>query len=152
MRDENLWYAALAARAHGNRLPYAQIDPRSGQLAGTTSLADPEPRLRTLSIGYTWLGRRWWRTGINTEAKLLLLTNAFETLGAVGVALVTDILNTRAQIAIERLGTTHEGVLRKHRRSADGTWRDSVLYAIVDDDWPTAKVTPTARGRDIQKS
>ncbi|MET0492596.1 MAG: GNAT family protein [Actinoplanes sp.] len=137
--------AALGARARGSRLPYAQIDATTGEFAGTTSLADPDPGQRTVSIGYTWLGRRWWRSGMNTEAKLLLMTYAFETLGAVRVAWVTDILNLRAQAAIERLGAVREGVLRKHRRRADGSWRDTVLYAMVDDDWPAAKAALTAR-------
>ncbi|MEU4428428.1 GNAT family protein [Actinoplanes sp. NPDC024001] len=130
---------ALAARARGARLPYAQIDVATGRFAGTTSFADPDPRLRTLSIGYTWLGQRWWGNGMNTEAKLLMLTFAFEVLGAVRVALVTDIRNERSQAAIEGVGAIREGVLRKHRRRADGSWRDTVLYAIVDDDWPQVK-------------
>lgn len=131
--------AALAARAHGLRLPYAQIDTTTGQFAGTTSFADLDPVLRVLTIGYTWLGRQWWGTGANAEAKLLMLTFAFETLDAVRVALVTDIRNQRAKAAIERLGATQEGTLRKHRRRADGSWRDTVIYAITDDDWPQVK-------------
>ncbi|AGZ40654.1 GNAT family N-acetyltransferase [Actinoplanes friuliensis] len=131
--------AALAARARGLRLPYAQIDVATGRFAGTTSFADPDPVLRTLTIGYTWLGRQWWGTGANAEAKLLMLTFAFETLGAVRVVMVTDVLNVRAQAAIVRLGATQEGTLRKHRRRADGSWRDTVIYAITDDDWPRIK-------------
>ncbi|WP_093621903.1 GNAT family N-acetyltransferase [Actinoplanes philippinensis] len=129
-------------------MPYAQIEVASGRFAGTTSFAEPDPRLRTVMIGYSWLGRQWWGSGINAEAKLLMLAFAFETLGAVRVPLVTDILNVRAQAAIERLGAQKEGVLRKHRRRADGSWRDTVLYAIVDDDWPDLKrrlETRTAR-------
>ncbi|MEV4627309.1 GNAT family protein [Micromonospora sp. NPDC049523] len=136
---------ALAARAKGTRLPYAQIDLGTGEFAGTTSFADLNPALRALSIGYTWLGQRWWRTGLNTESKLLMMTFAFETLGAVRVAWHTDIHNQRSQAAIERLGAVREGVLRKHRKRADGTWRDTVLYAMVDDDWPSAKERLTAR-------
>ncbi|MEU4221054.1 GNAT family protein [Actinoplanes sp. NPDC026623] len=131
--------AALAARARGVRLPYAQIDTATGRFAGTTSFADPDPVLRTLTIGYTWLGRPWWGTGANAEAKQLMLTFAFERLAAVRVMLVTDIRNQRAQAAIERLGATREGTLRKHRRRADGSWRDTVIYAITDDDWPRVK-------------
>lgn len=131
--------AALAARARGLRLPYAQIDTATGRFAGTTSFADPDPVLRTLTIGYTWLGRQWWGTGANAEAKLLMLTFAFEALGAVRVALVTDVRNQRAQAAIERLGAAREGTLRKHRRRTDGSWRDTAIYAIVDDDWPQVK-------------
>ncbi|MFG1608543.1 GNAT family N-acetyltransferase [Actinoplanes sp. NPDC049265] len=131
--------AALAGRARGVRLPYAQIDPVTGRVAGTTSIADPDPRQRSLTVGHTWLGRSWQGTGFNAAAKLLLLTYAFETLRTVRVSLVTDVRNLRAQAAIERLGATREGVLRKHRRRADGSWRDTVLYAIVDDDWPRVR-------------
>jgi len=137
--------AALASRAQGKRLPYAQIDLRTGTFAGTTSLSDLDPGQRSLTIGHTWLGARWQGTGMNTEAKILLLTYAFETLEAVRVTWVTDIRNLRAQAAIERLGAAREGVLRKHRRRADGSWRDTVLYAMVDDDWPAAKTALTAR-------
>ncbi|MDI6103647.1 GNAT family protein [Actinoplanes sp. NEAU-A12] len=139
--------AALAARARGVRFPYAQIDAATGRFAGTTSFADPDPTLRTLTIGYTWLGRPWWGTGANAESKLLMLGFAFETLGAIRVSLVTDIRNERAQAAIERLGASREGVLRKHRRRADGSWRDTVMYAITDDDWPTVKHDLKARLR-----
>jgi RimJ/RimL family protein N-acetyltransferase len=96
-------------------------------------------------IGHTWLGQRWWRTGHNTEAKLLLLSHAFETLGAVRVVFHTDLRNTRSQGAIERLGAVREGVLRKHRRRWDGSWRDTVQYAMVDDEWPAAKETLATR-------
>ena len=137
--------AALAARARGTRLPYAQIDVATGLFAGTTSFADPDPALRCVTVGYTWLGRRWWGNGMNVEAKLLMWTFAFEVLGAVRVALVTDIRNERAQKAIEGLGAVREGVLRKHRRRSDGSWRDTVLYAVVDDDWPQVKQGLDAR-------
>jgi N-acetyltransferase len=131
--------AALAARARGRRLPYAQLDAATGQFAGTTSFVEPDPVQRTLWIGYTWLGQRWWRTGMNVESKLLMMTFAFEELGAVRVVWYTDIRNVRSQAAIEGLGATREGVLRKHRRRADGSWRDTVQYAMVDDNWPAAK-------------
>jgi RimJ/RimL family protein N-acetyltransferase len=138
---------ALAARARGERLPYAQVDAVTGEVAGTTSYYEVNPAARALAIGHTWLGRRWWRTGHNTEAKLLLLTHAFDTLGAARVVWHTDIDNTRSQAAIERLGATKEGVLRKHRIRFDGTWRDTVQYAMTDDDWPAARERLTARLR-----
>jgi RimJ/RimL family protein N-acetyltransferase len=137
--------AALAARHRQDRLPFAQIDAVTGEFAGTTSFYEVSPALRTLGIGHTWLGQRWWRTGHNTEAKLLMLGYAFETLGAVRVVWHTDIRNTRSQVAIERLGAVREGVLRKHRIRADGSWRDTVQYAMVDDDWPAAKAALAAR-------
>ena len=131
--------AALATRATGERFPYAQIDADSGEFAGTTSFYEVIPALRSISIGHTWLGRRWWRTGHNTESKLLMMGHAFETLGAARVVWHTDIHNARSQAAIERLGATREGVLRKHRIRTDGSWRDTVQYAMTDDDWPAAR-------------
>jgi N-acetyltransferase len=138
---------ALDARNRRARLPYAQIDEATGEFAGTTSFYEVNPALRALGIGHTWLGQRWWRTGHNTESKLLLMTFAFETLGAVRLVWHTDIFNTRSQAAIERLGATREGVLRKHRLRYDGSWRDTVQYAMVDDDWPAAKAALAARLR-----
>jgi N-acetyltransferase len=137
--------AALAGRESRARLPFAQFDARTGEFAGTTSFSEVNPVQRALGIGHTWLGQRWWHTGHNTEAKLLLLSHAFETLGAVRVVWHTDIRNIRSQAAIERLGAAREGVLRKHRRRADGSWRDTVQYAMVDDDWPAAKTALAAR-------
>jgi len=94
---------------------------------------------RSVTIGYTWLGQRWWGAGVNAEAKLLLMTYAFDQLGTVRVVWVTDIRNSRAQAAIARLGAVREGVLRKHRRRADGSWRDTVVYSILADEWPTVR-------------
>ena len=130
---------ALAARARGERFAYAQLDAGTGEVAGTTSYYEVDPAARAIAIGHTWLGRRWWRTGHNTESKLLMLTHAFDTLGAARVSWHTDLNNTRSQEAIDRLGATREGVLRKHRIRRDGSWRDTVQYAMVDDDWPAAK-------------
>ena len=137
--------AALAARARGERFAYAQLDAVTGEFAGTTSLYDVVPAVRTLAIGHTWLGRKWWRTGLNTESKLLLLSYAFDELGAVRVVWHTDIYNVRSQAAIARLGATHEGLLRKHRLRRDGSWRDTMQYAMTDDDWPAARDRLTAR-------
>jgi RimJ/RimL family protein N-acetyltransferase len=137
--------AALAARARGDRLPFAQLDAVSGEFLGTTSYYDVAPSLRTLAIGHTWLGRRWWRTGHNTESKVLLLSHAFDTLGAARVVWHTDIRNARSQVAIERLGAVKEGVLRKHRIRPDGTWRDTVQYSMCDDDWPACGARLRAR-------
>jgi N-acetyltransferase len=137
--------AALAARARGSRFAYAQFDARTGEFAGTTSLYEVAPESRSLAIGHTWLGRRLWRSGHNTESKLLLLRHAFDTLGAARVVWHTDLLNIRSQEAIARLGATREGVLRKHRLRFDGSWRDTVQYAMTDDDWPAAHRRLAAR-------
>jgi RimJ/RimL family protein N-acetyltransferase len=130
---------ALAARARGERLAYAQFDVSTGQFIGTTSLYEVNPDLRALAIGHTWLGRRWWRGAHNTESKLLLLSYAFDTLGAARIVWHTDIHNERSQTAIARLGATREAVLRKHRIRRDGSWRDTVQYSMTDDDWPAAR-------------
>ena len=136
---------ALGARARGERFAYAQIDVATGAVIGTTSFYDVDPSLRTIAIGHTWLGRRWWRTGHNTESKLLMLTHAFDTLGAARVVWHTDIHNTRSQDAIARLGATREGELRKHRIRRDGSWRTTVQYSMTDDDWPAVRDRLTDR-------
>jgi RimJ/RimL family protein N-acetyltransferase len=130
---------ALAARAAGQRFAYSQFDAVTGDFAGSSSYYDIDPSLRTIAIGHTWLGRRWWRTGHNTESKLLMLSHAFDTLGAARVVWHTDIHNERSQAAIARLGATREGELRKHRIRRDGSWRTTVQYSMTDDDWPAAR-------------
>jgi RimJ/RimL family protein N-acetyltransferase len=137
--------SGLAARARGDRLPYAQIDVASGEFAGSSSYYEINPALRVLGIGHTWLGKRWWRSGHNTESKLLMLTHAFDGLGAARVVWHTDIYNEQSQAAIARLGATREGELRKHRIRRDGSWRTSVQYSMTDDDWPAAKTRLTDR-------
>lgn len=135
-----------AVRNH--RMCWAQIDIRHGAdgvVAGTTSYYEIHPETRSVAIGFTWLGRDWWRTGLNTEAKLLLLRRAFDDLGAVRVFWQTDIRNTRSQDAIARLGAEREGVLRKHKLRPDGSWRDTVQFAMTDEDWPVVREKLTRR-------
>ncbi|MFF4879012.1 MULTISPECIES: bifunctional pyridoxamine 5'-phosphate oxidase family protein/GNAT family N-acetyltransferase [unclassified Micromonospora] len=132
--------AALAAQHRGERVPWVQRCAATGAVVGSTSYYEIDPERRSVAIGYTFLGRPWWRTGINTEAKLLLLSRAFDELGAVRVAWHTDIRNERSQAAIERLGATREGVLRMHRQRPDGSWRDTVQYAMTVDEWPNAQL------------
>ncbi|MFJ8685159.1 GNAT family N-acetyltransferase [Micromonospora wenchangensis] len=146
---------ALDARRRGERVPWVQRCARTGSVIGSTSYYDLDPARRCVTIGYTWLGRPWWGGGVNTEAKLLLLGRAFDELGAVRVVWQTDIRNTRSQAAIARLGATREGVLRMHRQRPDGSWRDTVQYAMTVDEWPNAqarlrewlrRTAPAARG------
>jgi RimJ/RimL family protein N-acetyltransferase len=136
---------ALAARARAERFAYAQLDAGTGEFAGTTSYYEVDPAARAIGIGHTWLGKRWWRTGHNTESKLLMLTHAFDTLGAGRVVWHTDVHNVRSQDAIARLGATREGELRKHRIRRDGSWRTSVQYSMTDDDWPAVRDRLTDR-------
>jgi RimJ/RimL family protein N-acetyltransferase len=118
---------------------WAQVDLRSGEVAGLTTYYDIDPALRTVAIGSTWLGQRFWRTGVNTEAKLLLLQRAFDDLDCARVVWHVDVLNERSQAAVSRLGAHREGVLRKHKIRRDGSWRDTVLFSMTDDEWPAAR-------------
>ncbi|SHM44503.1 bifunctional pyridoxamine 5'-phosphate oxidase family protein/GNAT family N-acetyltransferase [Cryptosporangium aurantiacum] len=136
---------ALADAERGERVPFAQVDAVTGRAIGSTSYYEIEPSRPSLAIGYTFLGRDWWRSGVNTEAKLLLLGHAFETLGAERVTWHTDILNLRSQAAIERLGAVREGVLRRHKQRQDGSWRDTVLYGMTSTEWPTHRDRLRAR-------
>jgi len=126
-------------------ITWAQVDQRTGEVAGLTTYYDIDPDQRTVAIGSTWLGRRFWRTGLNTEAKLLLLRRAFDDLGCARVVWHVDILNERSQAAVERIGGVREGVLRKHKIRRDGSWRDTVLYSMTDDEWPEARDRLEAR-------
>jgi N-acetyltransferase len=142
---ERLVRDMLAAREAHTKVSWVQVDARSGEVAGTTSYYEINPESRSVAIGYTWLGRRWWRTGVNTEAKLLLLRRAFDDLGAVRVVWHTDIRNERSQTAIARLGARREGILRKHKPRRDGSWRDTVQFSMIDDDWPAVRARLRAR-------
>jgi RimJ/RimL family protein N-acetyltransferase len=122
-------------------LPFAQVEAATGRAVGITTYRDIDERHRTLEVGGTWLGRRWWRTAINTEAKLLILGHAFEVLQANRVAIKTDIRNERSQAAIERLGAKREGVLRHQYIRPDGTLRDTVLYSVIPEEWPAVRAS-----------
>ncbi len=138
---------ALADCERGVRLPWAQIDVATGEIAGETSYYEVLPSHRGLCIGHTWLGARWQRTGLNTEAKLLLLGRAFDELRAIRVGWHTHVSNERSRRALERLGASFEGVHRKHRIRADGSVRDTAVYGMTDDDWPEARAALRARLR-----
>jgi N-acetyltransferase len=132
--------ASLLARAHaGELVPFAQVETAGGRAVGVTTYDDLALEDRRIEIGGTWLGRPWWRTAINTEAKLLLLEHAFETLGVNRVSLKTDHRNERSQAAIARLGAVREGVLRAHMLRPDGTVRDTVYFSILAAEWPAVK-------------
>ncbi|WP_198663789.1 GNAT family N-acetyltransferase [Jiangella endophytica] len=127
---------ALAAAARGDVVAWAIRRRADGRVVGSTSYLDIDPANRRVEVGATWIGPAWWRTEVNTATKLLVIGHAFETLGLERVALKTDHLNVRSQRAIERLGAVREGVLRHHVRRPDGSWRDTVYYSIVREEWP----------------
>jgi RimJ/RimL family protein N-acetyltransferase len=136
---EALIAADLEAQARGAVIVFAQVEAATGRPVGSTSYLNISRPDRGLEIGSTWLGRPWQRTGINTESKYLLLRHAFEDLGAVRVQLKTDLRNLQSQAAIARLGAVREGLLRKHMLVRDGHIRDTVMFSIVDTEWPAVK-------------
>lgn len=130
--------AALEAQAQGRALPFAVRDV-DGEIVGSTRFYYLEPTVPRLGIGYTWYMPRVQRTGVNTEAKRLLLAHAFETLGCLSVVFETSWFNQASRTAIARLGARQDGVLRNHQRHADGTPRDTVVFSIIDREWPAVK-------------
>ena len=136
---------ALDAVHAGTRACWTQREASTGRIVGTTSYWAVDPDQRAVHIGGSMLGRPYWRTGINTESKLLLLTRAFEELDAVRVEFWTDVTNERSQRAVERLGAVREGVLRSHRPRPDGSWRETVTYSMIASEWPAARDRLTAR-------
>jgi RimJ/RimL family protein N-acetyltransferase len=142
---------ALAWQDAGTAVPFAIVRANDGVVIGSTRFFDLErwawpqghPRhgciLDACEIGYTWLARWAIRTAANTEAKLLMLTHAFETWRMLRVCLHTDVRNQRSRAAIERIGAKFEGVLRSHRMAADHIARDSARYSIVAAEWPDVK-------------
>ena len=130
--------SALEQQAAGACLAFAVRDA-AGDVVGTTRYYDLAPTVPRLQVGYTWYARRAQRTGLNTEAKLLLLAHAFEAMGCVSVGLQTSHLNLASRKAIARIGAVQEGILRHHLRHKDGSLRDTVCFSIVDTEWPGAK-------------
>lgn len=130
--------AALAKQAAGEQLAFTVRDA-AGRIVGSTRYYELLPDTPRLCIGYTWYARSVQRTGLNTEAKWLLLGHAFETLGCASVGFHTSAQNAASRAAIIRLGATEEGILRQHVRHRDGSLRDSVCYSILDSEWPSVK-------------
>ena len=133
------WPAYLADALRPEFVAWATVDAASGRAVGATRFGDISPADGRLEIGWTWIAPSHQRSAVNSEAKLLQLTYAFEELGATRVALKTDGRNERSQRAIERIGGVREGVLRRHIRMPDGFMRDTVYYSILADEWPAAR-------------
>jgi RimJ/RimL family protein N-acetyltransferase len=131
--------AAFELQQKGTSLPFVTIERSSGRIVGSTRFGNYDPANRRIEIGWTWLAKPWQRTAINTEAKYLMLTHAFERLHCVRVELKTDVLNTPSRQAMLRIGAKEEGVLRKHTLMWSGRYRDSIYYSILDEEWPEVK-------------
>jgi RimJ/RimL family protein N-acetyltransferase len=128
----------LDLQQKGSMLPFTVFDA-SGQCAGMTTYMNVDAVNRRVEIGSTWYARRVQRTGLNTEAKLLLLTHAFEKLACIAVELRTSFFNRESRRAIERLGAKLDGILRSHMLHSDGSQRDTCVYSILDGEWPAVK-------------
>jgi N-acetyltransferase len=148
-----LWYTAvpspetmradiaekLAEQAGGTRLPFTVRRHDTGAVVGATTYLNIQPAVPRLEIGSTWTARSAQRTGINAESKLLLLTHAFDVVGCLAVEFRTHWHNVQSRTAIERLGAKQDGVLRNHRRMPDGSLRDTVVFSILDSEWPAVR-------------
>ena len=135
----------LADGRGGGRTAYAvrlaadsELGP-SGTLVGTSSLLEADLGNESVHLGSTFYGPRWWGTAVNPDAKLLLLAHAFDGCGFGRLKIQTDALNTRSQDAIARLGAVREGVLRRHTRREDGTFRDTVVFSVLRAEWPSVR-------------
>jgi N-acetyltransferase len=117
----------------------------AGTMVGTSSLTEADLRNESIHLGSTLYGSRWWGTKVNPEAKLLLMTHCFEECGYGRVKIQTDLRNTRSQAAIAKLGAKREGVIRRHIKREDGTFRDSVVFSVLTDEWPEVKAGLQAR-------
>lgn len=131
--------SALAGQEAGHMLPWAVRELDHGKVIGSTRYHDIVTPVDRVEIGYTWYGKSWQRSHVNTTCKLLLLDHAFATLGCKVVGLRTDNFNFASQRAIEGLGARKDGVIRHHQARRDGTVRDSVMYSILASEWPDVK-------------
>lgn len=136
---EELVQSAITARSQGLALPFAVVIKSTGKVAGTTRLYDFNFQYKSCEIGHTWYGVDYQRTFVNSACKRLLLEYCFETLNFNRVQFQTDETNVRSQKAIERLGAVKEGILRKHKIRTGGALRNSVIYSILDEEWPVVK-------------
>jgi RimJ/RimL family protein N-acetyltransferase len=131
--------AALKGYEDGHMLPFAVRERATGAIVGSTRYHDIVMAVERVEIGYTWYAASRQRSPVNTSCKLLLMTHAFETLGAQLVGWRTDNYNFRSQSAIERLGAHRDGVIRHHALRRDGTVRDTVMYSLLAGEWPEVK-------------
>lgn len=131
--------AALRMRKDLGAMPFAVRDNAADEIVGSTRYFNVDALNRRLEIGHTWYATRTQRTAINTECKLLLLTHAFEKLKCIAVEFRTHWFNRASREAIARLGAKQDGVLRNHQISVDGSYRDTVVFSIIESEWPAVR-------------
>ena len=130
---------ALDEQRRGVSLPFVTIEKSSNKIVGSTRFGNIDVENLRAEIGWTWINPAWQRTFVNTEAKLLMLTHAFETWKCIRVELKTDALNEKSRNAILRLGARQEGIFRQHMICSSGRLRDTVYFSILDNEWPSVK-------------
>lgn len=130
---------ALEEQREGRSLPFATRDLVTGRIAGCTRFGNIDLHHRKVEIGWTWVGKPFQRSHVNTEAKYLMMRHAFETVGCVRVELKTHSMNAKSRNAMLRIGCKEEGTLRKHSVNERGVWRDTVYFSVLDDEWPAVK-------------
>ena len=131
--------AALADQMLGKAVPFVTVEQESGTVVGSTRFGNIDTANRKAEIGWTWINPKWQRTAINTEAKLLMLTHAFEVWKCIRVELKTDVKNQRSRKAMKRIGCVEEGILRNHMITENNRFRDSIYFSIIESEWPTIK-------------
>lgn len=130
---------AFSEKEFGRALPFVVICNDTRKVIGTTRYCNADGKNQRVEIGHTWYAKRYQRTAVNTECKLLLLAHAFEQLDAIAVEFRTSWYNHASRTAIARLGAKQDGVLRNHQKLADGSYRDTVVFSIINQEWPAAK-------------
>ena len=143
---------SLALQEKGLALPFVVRHLPSGEIVGSTRYMNIEADRRRLEIGTTWYAKQVQRSPLNTEAKLLLLRHAFEALGCIAVEFRTHYFNQRSREAIAKLGAKQDGILRQHSFAADGNLRDTVVFSVLDCEWPTVKTHLQYRLNRLQQS
>ena len=141
---------ALGEAARKVSVPFATIEKSTNKVVGSTRFGNIDVKNRKAEIGWTWINSKWQRTAINTEAKLLMLTHAFEIWDCARVELKTDVLNEKSRNAILRLGAKEEGILRRHMITDAGRFRDTVYFSIIDSEWQTVKANLNEKLRSFQ--
>lgn len=131
-------------------LPFVTMDRARNKIVGSTRFGNIDTNNRKVEIGWTWINPAWQRTYINSEAKILMLTHAFETWKCIRVELKTDVLNDKSKNAMRRMGATEEGTLRNHMITESGRFRDSVFFSIIESEWQDVKANLTAKLRSYR--
>jgi RimJ/RimL family protein N-acetyltransferase len=134
------WVAtAIEARERGLELPFATVEIATGRPIGSSRYLNIVPEHRRIEIGWTWVGRDWQRSGVNREAKLLMLEHAFDRLGCRRVEFKTDSLNEKSRAALLGIGAQFEGIFRNHMVMPEGRMRHSAWYSVTDEEWPAVR-------------